>query len=136
MLSGKSFRIEGAMRMRRRYQTGHIFARGKRRRLWVARYSEPVLKEGKVTAVLRSRVIGPCADFTKSQAHSVLEGWLRPLNDGSFTPTQSSRFEAFYQKWENDLLPTYRESTRRFYQDTARRWVLPYFKDWPMVEIT
>lgn len=121
--------------MRRRFQTGHIFARGKRRKVWVGRYLEPILDNGKVKTVLRSRVLGPCAELSKSAARTILEDLLRPLNEGHHTPTETASFQEFYAKWESDLLPTYRESTRNFYRDTAKRWILPSFKGWRMAEI-
>jgi len=121
--------------MRRRFQTGHIFQRGKRRKVWVARYVEPRLEEGKLKHTLRSRVIGPAAEMTKSAARTVLEGWLRPLNEGQFVPMEVASFDQFYEKWERDLLPSYRASTRGFYQRTAQRWVRPYFEGWSMAQI-
>ncbi|MGA3167218.1 MAG: site-specific integrase [Terriglobia bacterium] len=134
--SGKALRIWNGGLLRRRFQTGHIFARGKRPRVWVARYKEPVLDNGKVTTVLRSKVIGPCAGMSKSAARQTLQGWLRPLNEGLHTPVESVSFQEFYEKWEKDLLPTYRESTRQFYLSTAKRWILPYFQDYRAADIT
>jgi hypothetical protein len=62
--------------MRRKFQTGHVFARGKRRKVWAGRHWQPTLENGKVKTVLRSRVIGPCSEMSKSAARTVLEGWL------------------------------------------------------------
>ena len=122
--------------MRRRFQTGHVFARGKRPRVWVARYLEPVLDNGKVRSVLRSKVIGACTEISKSAARKILQGWLRPLNEGLHTLVESTSFQEFFEKWERDLLPAYRESTRYFYKSTAERWILPYFKDYRTADIT
>lgn len=121
--------------MRRRFQVGHISALGKTKRVWVARYVEPRLEEGKTKRVLRARVIGSCQELSKSAARGILEKWLRPLNEGLYTPIESAAFEIFYEKWERDLLPTYGESTRAFYRDTARRWILPYFREMRLSEI-
>lgn len=122
--------------MARRYQTGHLFARGKRRKVWVARFVEPVLDNGKIKRVLRAKVLGPCDKMTKSAAHLALEAILRPLNAGAHSPIEKPvGFQEFYEKWERDLLPTYRASTRDFYQTTAARWVLPYFRNWELPEI-
>lgn len=122
--------------MRRRFQMGHVFSRGKRPRVWVARYMEPVLDNGKARTTLRSRVIGPCSEMSKSAARNVLVRWLKPMNEGLHTPTESTSFQEFYDKWERDLLPTYRESTRHFYLSTAKRWILPYFKDYQTADIS
>ena len=40
--------------MRKRYQTGHIFSGGRRRKVRIVRYLEPVLENGKVRMVLRA----------------------------------------------------------------------------------
>jgi hypothetical protein len=87
--------------MRKRYQTGHVFARGKRRRVWVARYLEPVLQDGRVKSVLRSRVLGSCKDMSKSEARTLMErNWLRPINEGLCMPVESAAsFQDFYDKW-------------------------------------
>lgn len=133
--SGKALRIWNGGLLRRRFQTGHVFARGKRHRVWVGRYLEPVLDNGKIRTVLRSRIIGPCAEISKSAARTTLQGWLRPLNEGLHAPIESASFQEFYEKWERDLLPTFRESTREFYRSTAARWIQPYFKDWRLADI-
>jgi hypothetical protein len=57
------------------------------------------------------------------------------LNEGLHTPIELSSFQEFYEKWESDLLPTYRDSTREFYRSTAKRWIQDYFKDWRIAEI-
>lgn len=97
---------------------------------------EPILDNGKIRSVLRSKVVGPCSEMSKSAARQILQGWLRPMNEGLYTAVESASFQDFYDKWERDLLPTYRESTSDFYQSTARRWVLPYFKDFSVSDIT
>jgi hypothetical protein len=58
--------------MRRRFQNGHVFARGKRRKVWVGRYLEPVMKDGKLSSVYRSRVLGTCKSMSKSEAYGIL----------------------------------------------------------------
>jgi integrase len=97
---------------------------------------ELTLDNGKIKRVYRHRIIGSCEEMSKGQARAILQDWLRPFNEGLHTPTESIGFQAFYEKWERDLLPTYRESTRHFYQSTAERWVLPYFKDYQTGNIT
>lgn len=49
---------------RRRFQSGCLFKRGKRRKVWVARWREDVLREdGSVGRMLRSVVLGAVADL-------------------------------------------------------------------------
>jgi integrase len=103
--------------------------------VWVGRYVEPTLDNGTLRTVLRARIIGPCAEISKSAAQATLQEWLRPLNAGVHTPLEAADFQTFHDKWVRDLLPTYRASTRDFYQSTARRWILPYFTGDRLVDI-
>src|SRR5215472_3221939 len=49
--------------IRRRYQNGSLVVRGKRKKVWVARWREPVLAaDGTLRSVRRSEVIGTLAD--------------------------------------------------------------------------
>ncbi len=58
------------------YQKGHLFTRGKRRKLWVGRWREPVIEGGQLVSVHRSAVLGPAAVFTKKQAQQELDKLL------------------------------------------------------------
>jgi integrase len=136
MATGKALRVWPGGAMRRSYQSGHISARGKKRKVWVARYSEPVLDNGKVRNVLRARILGLCSEMTKSAARLALDTLLRPMNEGVYRAMEKPvGFQVFYEKWQCDLLPTFRESTRAFYQGTAARWIQPYFADWQLADI-
>ena len=70
---------------RRRYQAGCLFKRGKRRKVWVARWREDVLLEGgQLGRLQRSVVLGTVADLpTKRHALTKLEEQLRPVNQGT-----------------------------------------------------
>jgi hypothetical protein len=64
--------------IRRRYQTGSLIVRGKRKKVWVARWREAVLAaDGTLKSIRRSEIIGTLADFpTKRQARALLESRL------------------------------------------------------------
>lgn len=50
--------------VRCRYQGGCLFIRGKKRKMWVARWRENVIQpDGVVQRVLRSAVLGPVSEF-------------------------------------------------------------------------
>src|SRR4051812_28811932 len=52
---------------RRRFQEGNVFKRGTKRKVWVARWREPVIGEpGKF--VRKAEVLGPVSEITKSEA--------------------------------------------------------------------
>jgi hypothetical protein len=90
--------------MKGRYQAGHFFTRGKRRKIWVAGCVEPVLENGKERSVLRSSAIGSCKEMTKSEARTVLQGLLPPFNEGTFAAVEAAAFREYRGKREADLL--------------------------------
>ncbi len=68
---------------RRRYQNAYLFARGKRRKLWVVRWWEDVIRpDGTLARIRRSVVLGPVAELTKRAARKLVEVHLRPINEG------------------------------------------------------
>jgi hypothetical protein len=123
---------------RRRYQTGCLFKRGKRRKVWVARWREDVLLEGgQLGRLHRSVVLGTVADLpTKREALTKLEGYLRPVNLGAGRPEASLRFGAFVEsQWSALVLPTLKLSTQHGYKHVLAKHVLPYWRDWQLRDI-
>ena len=64
---------------RRKYQRGSIHKRGKRKKVWVARYSEDVIgPDGVVSRIRRSEILGTVAQIpTLRQAEQLLSERLR-----------------------------------------------------------
>jgi len=131
---GEVFRIRKGTRMRRMQRGSLKYMKGKRGDSWVGRYLEPILVNGELHMVHRSRVIGRADQISKDAAARVLDSWLRPLNDGA-TPVELVSFDSLYQKWVAEFLSTHRDSTRQFYQQTAKYYIEPYFKDVPLSEL-
>ncbi len=72
---------------RRRYQTGCLFVRGKRRKVWVARWRDPVIyADGSPGSVQRSEVLGTVAELTKKEAQNLLASKVRSHNEGRQRP--------------------------------------------------
>ncbi len=69
---------------RRRYQAGCLFKRGKRRKMWVARWREEVIRtDGTVARTLRSEVLGSVSEIPSwREARKLLDARLRPINQG------------------------------------------------------
>ena len=114
---------------RRRYQAGCLFKRGKRRKVWVARWREDVLLEsGQLGRLHRSVVLGTVAELpTKRHALAKLEEQLRPVNQGTGRPEASMRFGAFAEsQWSALVLPTLKLSTQHGYKNVLAKHVLPY----------
>lgn len=123
---------------RRRYQTGCLFKRGKRNKVWVARWREDVIQADSSRGhIHRSVVLGLVSEIpTRRQAQSLLEQRLRPLNLGIQRPQSTMRFREFVQgEWNNLDLPTLKLSTQRGYRLVLGRHLLPYFGDWRLCDI-
>src|SRR5262245_43319952 len=100
--STKARRVTGGKEhalARRRYQTGHLFKRGKRRKVWVARWREDVIQpDGRRGRLQRSVVLGLVSDVpTRRQALALLDEQLRPFNQGLRTPQSTMLFRDYAQ---------------------------------------
>jgi len=123
---------------RRRYQTGCVFKRGKRRKVWVARWREDVLcEDGKVGRILRSVVLGAVADLpTRKDAQVRLDEELRAVNQGTVRPESSMLFGTFAEEqWKTLVLPTLKLSTQHGYKTVLAKHLLPYWRDWRLRDI-
>src|SRR5258708_26261048 len=103
---------------RRRYQTGCLFKRGKRNKVWVARWREDVIEvDGSRGRAQRSTVLGLVSEIpARRQAQALLEERLRPLNQGIQRPQSTMRFSDYVQgEWANLVLPTLKYSTQQGY---------------------
>jgi integrase len=123
---------------RRRYQTGCVFKRGKRRKVWVARWREDVLcEDGKVGRILRSVVLGSVADLrTRKDAQVRLDEELRAVNQGTVRPESSMLFGTFAEEqWKTLVLPTLKLSTQHGYKTVLAKHLLPYRRDWRLRDI-
>jgi integrase len=124
--------------IRRRYQNGSLVVRGKRKRVWVARWREPVLAaDGTLKSIRRSETIGTLADFpTRRQARAFLESRLHEVNHSLQKPQSTMLFRDFVSsQWEPAILPTLKFATQRNYRHLTRRHLFPVFGDQPLCEI-
>ncbi len=123
---------------RRRYQEGSLFVRrGKRRKVWVARWREKVLGARGTEFIRRSFVLGTLKEIpTRRQARQLLDDRLREINQGHQRPQSVVSFQKFVRsQWEPSILPTLKFSTARGYQHLVNRHLLPAFGDKPLCEI-
>src|SRR6266446_6802636 len=105
--------------IRHRCQSGSLVIRGKRKKVWVACWREPVLAADRtMKSIRRSEVIGTLADFpTKRQARALLESRLHDVNHALQKPQSSMQFREFvYSQWEPAILPTLKFATQRNYR--------------------
>jgi len=107
----------------RRFQHGSMFKRGKRKKVWVARWWEDVIgHEGTVERLRRSEVLGSVAEVpTRRQAEQLLADRLRSLNSGNFRPSSSLTFRDYAETtWLPEMLPTWKYATRKHNQSMLR----------------
>lgn len=128
--AGTSGRItERRTVIRRRFQNGCLTIKGKGQKMWVARWRETVLQpDNSLSKVLRSKVLGPVSQISKSEARSLLANCLRSTNQGKRRPLATITFEQFTrEKWEPLILPTIKPATARYYRFQLHRHLLPTF---------
>lgn len=124
---------------RHRYQTGCLFKRGKRNKVWVARWREDVIQpDGSPGRMHRTVVLGLVSEIpTRRQARTLLDERLRPLNQGLRRPQSTMGFRHFaLGDWTNAVWPTLKFSTQRGYRLVLGRHLLPYFGDWRLCDIS
>jgi len=135
----KGGRINGKDRMIRRcFQTGCLFKRGKRRKTWVARWRESVIQpDGTFRRVLRAEVLGLVTEFSEREARNKLAVLLRPINEGKYRPEATITFGQFVKEcWEPAVVPHLKPSSVRYYGLQIRCHLLPTFGSWPIKDIT
>jgi integrase len=97
--------------------------------MWVARWRETVLQANNtLSKVLRSRVLGPVSQISKSEARGLLANCLRSTNQNQKRPLTTITFEQFTrEKWEPLALTTIKPSTARYYRFQLHKYLLPTF---------
>ena len=122
---------------RRRFQRGSVFLRGKRERVWVARWREDVIGVDNVTRrVCRKEVLGTIRDFpTKKLALRELEIRLAPINSRSYRALRTATFAQFAPMWKKDILSQHKLSTQSAIRSTIKNHLIPFFGDLQMKDI-
>lgn len=81
---------------RRCFQEGCVFKRGRRKKVWVGRWSECVADEsGSVRRVLKSEVLGPVSELSRGDAKERLRERLRRDGNGRRGRPADVTFQVF-----------------------------------------
>jgi hypothetical protein len=127
----KRARIRKEFTIRTRFQEGHVFLRrGKRRRVWAARWREDVITpDGTVKRILRFAILGTSSEIKgKKEARDILQAKLRPINQGRQRPQSTMTLEQFVSElWKPGVIPTLRSGSSRYYDVQLRCHILPAF---------
>jgi integrase len=134
-----NLRLERRKMARSRYQNGCLFVRGKRRKVWVARWREDViLADGSANRVMRSVVLGPVSDIAgRREARRLLDAHLSPINQGQYRPESTMLFSKFIAEcFEPGVLPTLKFATQEIYSFLLRKHLTPQFGDQRLCDIS
>lgn len=115
---------------RRSFQQGSLFQRGTRRKLWVARWWEDVIKaDGTLGRLRRSEIVGTVAELpTRRKAMQVLSQKLRAVNTGETRARAIRTFEDFAKNdWMPVVLPTLKYATQKHYRYVLDTHLVPAF---------
>ena len=138
-LSGRVIGKEMRQMTRPRYQQGSLLIRGKRKKMYVARYYEDAISpDGRPLRVRRSVVLGPVSEIgSRRAAQAKFTELLRPINRGWQKPKAMLTFGEFVmEQWQPKALCLYKLSTQIGYRPLLSRHLVPYFGDRPLSEIT
>jgi integrase len=126
----------GGKLARRRFQKGSVFLRGKKSQVWVGRWREDVIEDGRIRREYRSEVLGSRSDYpTKRLALRELEKRLSVVNDSRYRARPTATFEEFASRWESLVLTQHKPSTQVTIRSHLRKHLVPYFGRWQMREI-
>jgi integrase len=127
------------MARKRCFQEGSLFKRGTRKKVWVARWWEPVIGRDNVPGrIRRSEVLGPVAEIpTVRQARQMLSDLLRKVNSDDYRPQTVWTFRSFVKdRWKPEIFPTLKYSTQQYYDNMIDAHLNPAFGDTQLRLIT
>jgi integrase len=124
---------------RRSFQQGSLFQRGARRKLWVARWWEDVIKaDGTHGGLRRSEIIGTVVELpTRRLAKQALSEKLGHINNGNARPQSVRTFGEFVKsEWMPVVLPTLKYATQKHYRYMFDAHLIPAFGKRKLREFT
>jgi hypothetical protein len=104
--ANSGYPLKGFERMaRKRFQHGQLILRGKRRPVWVGRWREDIIKDGKVQRVEKWEILGTKQDYpTRKLALRALGDRLSNINQVAYRPRPVAKFDEFAEKWVKNVL--------------------------------
>ena len=129
--TGNPLRGDFERMARKRYQRGQLFQKGKRQKVWVARWREDVIRaDGSRYRLRRSEVLGTLKQYpTRRLAERALERRLAEteINSLSYQPRPTASFTEFAAKWQKDVLSQLKPSTRAADKSRIFKHLVPDF---------
>jgi len=124
---------------KKHYQHGSLFQRGKRNKVWVARWWEDVVdSKGQPVRVRRSEILGTAAEFpNRRMAERALVRRLERLNSEHHTLQSQRKFASFVQDdWSPVVLPTLKYATQKSYRYFLGVHLVPALGELALVDIS
>jgi integrase len=108
----------GKLARKKHFQHGSLFKRGKKNKVWVARFWEPIIgTNGEPARIRRSEILGSVAELpTKREAEVVLSNRLRRINSANYNPRSCCLFRDFVEEWKTQALPALKYATQKHYE--------------------
>jgi integrase len=125
---------------RRRYQNGQLLLKGMRKKVWVARWREDIIRpDGTRHRPRRSEVLGTLKDYpTRRLAERALEQRLSmaKVNSLDYQPRPTTTFREFATKWQKNVLSQLKPSTRAADNSRILKHLIPEFGEVYMKDLT
>jgi integrase len=129
----------GKLARKKSFQRGSLFQRGKRNKVWVARWWEEMIDgQGKSVRIRRSEVLGEVAELpSQRQATKLLAQRMQRINGDQYSPQATRKFADFVRvEWEPVMLPTMKYATQKSYAYFLRVHLIPALGDFRLQEIS
>ncbi len=123
---------------RPRYQDGSLFIRGKRTKVWVARWREDLIREDdSLHRTQRTVVLGSVSDLSRREARSLLQKRVSEINQGRHRPRPIMTFEKFAKEnWQPGAELALNTSSARIYQFNLDKYVMPVLGRMRLCDVT
>jgi integrase len=135
--ANSGYPLKGLERMaRRRFQRGQLKLRGKRNPVWVGRYREDIIRDGKIVRLERWDPLGTKAEYpTRKLAQRALDDRLSTINNVSYRPRPVAKFSEFAEKWVKNVVEQEKPSCKAPERSRLKKHLLPMLGDVAMKDI-
>ena len=112
---------------RPRYQDGSLFIRGKRIKVWAARWREDVIGEdGTLHRTQPTVVLGTLSELSRREARSLLQKRVSEINQGRHRVRPVMSLDRFStDHWETGALLALKPRSSRIYKFNLDKYILP-----------
>ena len=134
---GSAANEQGESLARRRFQRGTLLLKEKtdehgridnERSIWIGRWREDEIREGRVFRVRKYQELGSKAVFpSRRLALRELEKRISSINDPSYRARPVSSFELFAERWQKIVLVQHKPSTQSTIRSHVRKYLVPHF---------